>query len=137
MQLKEQSKKKMKHLVYEDISIQPYLSLDSFSLEEKKLLFSLRSNSYRANMSFKKMNRGNLNCSLKCCTEETQLHIFESFKPVLEKLGLKESPKLSLIYGTPTEQKRAIQVFLKIDDMRKHLQDNLLPGGICHSKKCR
>ena len=36
MQLKEQSKKKMKYLFYEDTSIQHYLSLDSFSLQEKK-----------------------------------------------------------------------------------------------------
>ena len=53
MQLKEQSKKKMKDLVYEDIIIQPYLKKGSFSLMEKKLLFALKSNSYRAKMNYK------------------------------------------------------------------------------------
>ena len=84
-------------------------------------------------MNFKKMNRGNLNCILKCFTEETQHHIFQTCKPVLDKLKLSEIPDFSLIYGTPAEQKCAIQVFLKIDDMRKQLQklqDNLPPGGV-------
>ena len=56
MQQKEQSKKKLKGLVYEDIKIQPYLTQDIFSLKEKKLLFALRSHSYRAKMNYKKMN---------------------------------------------------------------------------------
>ena len=50
MQQKEQSKKKLKGLVYEDIKIQPYLTQDIFSLKEKKLLFALRSHSYRVKM---------------------------------------------------------------------------------------
>ena len=70
--------------------------------------------------------------SRNCCTEETQYHIFQTCKPVLDKLGFLEIPEYSLIYGTPTEQKCAIQVFLRIDDIRKQLQkiqDNLPPGG--------
>ena len=37
MQLKEKSKKKLNNLTYEDLTIQPYLTKDYFSLEEKKL----------------------------------------------------------------------------------------------------
>ena len=79
------------------------------------------------------MKRGNLNCTLNCSTEETQYHIFQTCKPVLHQLGPIEIPDFSLIYGTPTEQKCAIKVFLKIDDLRKQLQkiqDNLPPGGV-------
>ena len=65
----------------------------------------------------------------KCNTEETQLHIFQCCKPIIDKLGLIEIPSFNLIYGTAKEQKCAIEVFTKIDDMRKQIQDNILPGG--------
>ena len=129
IELKEKSKKKLKDLVYEDIKIQSYMNEDNFSLNEKKLLFALRPKSYKARMNFKKTNRNNLNCSLNCNTEKTQLHIFQSCRPILDKLGLTEIPSFNLIYGTPKEQKCAMEVFIKIDDMRKHIQDNILPGG--------
>ena len=74
-----------------------------------------------------------MNCILKCGKEETEHHIFQTCKPVLDRLGPIKIPDFSLIYGTPTEQKCAIKVFLKIDDLRKQLQkiqDNLPPGGV-------
>ena len=40
MELKEKSRKKLKYLQYEEISIQPYLTKEYFSFDEKKLLFS-------------------------------------------------------------------------------------------------
>ena len=103
MQLKEKRKKR-KSLVYEDTTFQPYLSLDRFSLKEKKLLCALQSNSYRAKINLKKMNRGNLIFTLKCCTEETQRHFLQTCKPVIDLLGPIEVPYFSLIYGTSTEQ---------------------------------
>ena len=75
MQLKEKSKKKLKNLSYKKLSIQPYLTMNKFSLKEKQLLFSLRSHCYKAKINFRKMNRGDLKCSLKCNSDETQLHI--------------------------------------------------------------
>ena len=87
-------------------------------------------------MNFKKLNKKKLQCSLKCVDEETQFHIFQSCRPILDKLGLREVPQLSLIYGSHGQQKEAIEVFSKIDDMRKQLilqlgesQENLSPGG--------
>ena len=127
--LKEKSKKKLKDLVYEDIKIQSYMIEDNFSLNEKKLLFALRSKSYKARMNYKKMNRNNLMCSLKCNTEETQIHIFQSCRSIIDKLGLIDITSFKLIYGTPKEQRCAIEVFIKIDDMRKQIEDNILPGG--------
>ena len=70
---------------------------DNFSLNEKKLL-SLGSKSYKARMKYKKMNRNNLMCSLKCNTEEPQLHIFQSCRPIIDKLGLIEIPSFNLIF---------------------------------------
>ena len=70
------------------------------------------------------MNRNNLNCTLHCNVKETQTHIFQSCKPVLQKLGLKEVPEMSHIYGTAIKQKYAIEVFVKIEDIRKLLLED-------------
>ena len=105
IQIKEKSKKKMQHISYTNITLQDYMHMQKFSLKEKKLLFSLRSSCYPARMNFKKMNRLSLTCSLKCNTEETQFHIFQSCRPILEKLGVSEVPQLSQIYGSHQEQK--------------------------------
>ena len=77
LKIKEKSKRKMKPLTYTALSIQPYLTMDCFSIQEKKLLFSLRSQCYNAKNNFKKMNRGNLRCSLNCDAEESQTHVFQ------------------------------------------------------------
>ena len=111
----------MQYLNYKNICLQEYLSSQEFSLKEKKLLFALRSSCYNAKMNFKKLNRQNLQCSLKCTNEETQSHIFQSCRPILDKLGLTEVPNISQIYATTLEQKQAIEIFVKIDDTRKQL----------------
>jgi hypothetical protein len=125
MKQKEKSKKKLKNLKYEEISIQQYLTKEYFSFEEKKLLFSLRSQCYDARLNFRKLNKRNLKCRLNCHYEESQSHIFQSCQPILDKLGLKEAPNLIHIYGTPIEQKNAIKIFIQIDLMRKELLQNL------------
>ena len=125
MQLKEKSKKKLNNLTYEELTIQPYLTRDYFSLEEKKLLFSLRSKCYDARLNFRKLNKRNLICRLGCPAEESQIHIFQSCKPIFEKLGLKEVPSINHIYVTPVEQKNAIKIFIKIDQTKKELIQNL------------
>ena len=123
----------MKNLVYKELKIQSYLSQSNFTLKEIKLLFEIRSNSYKAKTNFKKMNRSNLNCSLQCKSKETQIHIFQSCKPVLDKMGLKKLPDFNFIYGTHIEQKYAIEVFVKIEDTRNQLLVlyciQSLPGG--------
>ena len=48
------SQKKFQFLVYKDISIQPYLRFDNFSLKEIKLLFALSSNLNRATIILSK-----------------------------------------------------------------------------------
>ena len=74
------------------------------------------------------MNKGNLKCIMNCDAIETQIHIFEHCEPVLSRLNLTETPTLNSIYGSPSEQKSAVEIFLKIDKMRRHMINNLLPG---------
>ena len=95
--------------------------MNNFSTEDKKLLFSLRSQCYGAKTNFKKLNRGNLKCRLNCESEESQDHIFQSCRPIFEKLILKEIPNINSIYGTPMEQHYAIKIFVQIDKLRKQL----------------
>ena len=96
----------MKNLKYDSITIQPYLITEYFSLEEKKLLFSLRSQCYDAKLNFRKLYKKDLGCRLKCQSEDSQNHIFQSCQPILDKLGLTEVPNIIHIYGTPVEQKK-------------------------------
>ena len=74
--LKEKCEKKLKYVKYTKFAIQPYLTSKKLSMEEKKLLFSLRSKCYPAKMNYRKQFKGNTQCSLKCRTNETQDHIF-------------------------------------------------------------
>ena len=114
MELKEKSRKKLKYLQYEEICIQPYLTKEYFSFDEKKLLFSLRSMCYDARLNFRKLNKRNLRCRLNCYNEESQCHIFQSCRPILDKLGLKEVPNINYIYGTPVEQKKPSKYLSKL-----------------------
>jgi hypothetical protein len=129
LSMKDESKTKMRYLKYEKFEMQGYLSSNIFSMEEKKLLFALRSKCYSAKNNFKKMNKGSLTCIFKCDQIETQDHVFEHCEPVLAKLNFRHTQKVENIYGSLTEQKSAIQVFTKIDQIRKNMIDNLPPGG--------
>ena len=128
LELKEKSKKKMKHLEYKTFAIQPYITSEYFSLKQIKLLYSLRSHCYKVKMNSKKMHRGDLKCTFLCDQEETQIHVFEQCQPIKQQLGTNTSMQLKHIYGTLTEQLEAIIVFEKIDDMRKVMLRNILPG---------
>ena len=65
-------------------------------------------------------------CSLKCDSEESQTHIFESCKPILDKLSVINIPKLCNIFGTLKEQIDAIKVFVIIEDLRTQLISDIL-----------
>ena len=127
--IKEKSKKKMKALEYKTFGIQQYIISIKFSVKQIRLLFSLRSSCYSAKMNFPKMNRGNLKCIFLCDQQETQIHIFEECQPIRERLDYNTNVKLKYIYGTLDEQLEAIIILEKIDDMRSHMRNNILPGG--------
>ena len=125
MLLKGRSKKKLTNLNHKEISIQPYLTMNQFSLKEKLFLFSLRSYCYKAKIIFR--------CSLKCDSGETQLHICQSCCPILDKLDIMETlppPYDKLYIWDPRRAKDSnIHIFiyiyfffLQINSFRKQLQ---------------
>ena len=88
-------------------------------MEEKKSLFTLKSKCYSAKNNFKKINKGSLTCIFQCDQIETQNHVFEHCEPVLSKMNIKHTEKVENIFGSLTEQKSAVQVFTKIDKIKK------------------
>jgi hypothetical protein len=126
LSLKEKCKKKFEDLKYDRLRTQDYLINGLFSQEEINLLFSLRSKSYGAKMNYKKMNRGDLKCVFQCDELETQLHIFENCRPIQNRLNFRSTMKIQNIYGTVSQQKEAILVLLKIDNMRNLMKSEIL-----------
>ena len=130
LRLKDKCKKKMRELQYDKLGIQPYIINGDFTLKQIKLLFSLRSKCYPARLNFRKLNRGNLRCSLGCSEDESQDHIFEKCEPIRVKLKLTKDSNIGLIYGSVREQKEIITLFEQIDDQRKIMISDILPGGL-------
>ena len=128
LEAKERSKKKMHQLQYNTLGIQCYLTDSSFSHNEIKLLFSLRSNCYPVKMNFRKMNKWDLKCSFKCDEFETQVHVFENCEPIKKKLNFSTSVKLECIFGTVSEQKSAVSLLSMVDIIRKQMKNEILPG---------
>ena len=126
---KEAHKKKLGNITYDTLKLQPYMTNKIFNRKEINLLHRLRSKCYKAKMNFRKINKNNLKCSLKCDIDETQEHIFEDCKPIREKLKLDKQIKLEQIYGPMEKQKEAIDIFTLIDDTRQQMLKELLPGG--------
>ena len=84
---------------------------------------------YPAKLNFWKLNRGNLGCSLGCIKDKSKAHIFEKFGPIRAKLKLNISTSLASIYQSVSEQKEIITLFEQIDDQRKILMRDILPGN--------
>ena len=80
-------------------------------------------------MNYKKINRGDLKCILGCDQLETQSHIFENCTPLHNKLNIISTMKINNIYGSVSQQKEAISVFIRIDHFRNLTKSNILPGG--------
>ena len=108
----------MKDLDHTVFNIQPYLISRKVSMEEKRLLYSLRSICYPAKMNFRKMFKGNLQCSLQCNAEETQDHIFENCEP--NKTQISDCVNLRYIYGTLDEQILVVKILIEIDQQKNY-----------------
>ena len=129
--LKEDSRKKLNNLHYEELIIQPYLASSQFSLDEKQLLYSLRSKCYPAKMNFKKLNKGNLGCRFLCDSEETQNHIFDDCGPIRARIrnSFPVHVNLNNIFGSIQDQIEVIKYLSEIDNVRKQMIEDILPGG--------
>ena len=126
--MKESCRKKMSQLTYEEFKINDYLTSTQFKCQEKRLLFSLRSNCYPVKINFKNMNKGNLKYRMNCDEIETQIHIFVTCEPVLSRLNIAQTIPVNSIYGSPSEQKSAVELFSKVDKMRRLMIENFLPA---------
>ena len=64
-----------------------------------------------------------------CNEEESQSHIFENCEPLRQSLRSQHKISINKIYGSVSDQKEAIVIFEQIDDQRKLMNINILPGG--------
>ena len=126
---KETHKKKLEHVKYERLELQPYLTNKQLTRREINLMHKLRSKCYQARLNFRKLNKKNLKCVLNCDQLDTQSHIFEECKPLRDKLKLEKVIKMEQIYGSLEEQTEAIKVYILIDETRTKMVKDFLPGG--------
>ena len=89
-------------------------------MEEKQLLFSLRSKCYPAKMNFRKQYKGNLKCSFQCLDQETQTHICKNCGPIKAKLS--DSVNKKDIYGNLNDQIKLVKTLSKVDLIRKSMK---------------
>ena len=76
------------------------------------------------------MHKGNLQCSLKCDDDETQMYIFQACTPILARLDFPHTVRIKDIDGNIDEQRNAVKIFMKIDSIRSILLSDILPGGV-------
>ena len=72
------------------------------------------------------------------CNEiESQAHIITNCNYLKSKLQTNQNETYMGIYGNPTEQKRSISVFNKIEQSKLNLKKHILPGGRCGQDLCK
>ena len=103
---------------YLELKIQPYLTDCKLSKEERKLLISLRSRYPSVKTNFRKLNKGNLGCSLGCNTDENQVHIFQHCQALIPP-NTQENVKYNFIFNEKSKQKQAIEIFLLLEEKGK------------------
>ena len=109
--LKEKEKHtKMDNVKYTQLKVQPYLVKSNFNKEERKLLVALRSRCHSAKANFRKLNKGNLNCSLGCDTVENQVHIFRDCQ-ILNTNNTNDYIEYNYLFKKANKQKEAINRF--------------------------
>ena len=104
----------------------------SFTLEGKNPVF-LRSKSYPAKVYYKKINKGNINGSFKCDSDETQEHIFQSCQPILSRISYSAIINLKSIYGSVDDQLSIIRNLTKANKIRTLMNEDILPGGLART----
>jgi hypothetical protein len=118
---------KIRDIKYDKLKTQDYLKSVEFSPKERNLLYSLRSRSHPAKLNYKKLNSGNLKCTLGCLEEEDQAHIFENCRYLNTS---KENICLNHIFQDLNTQKDAIQKIMRIENERIGLKEALMSHPI-------
>ena len=129
--------KKIKDIQYEALNIQTYLVDKSFSQKERKLLYLLRSHCHKSKFNFKKLFKNEIFCRFGCSEIEDQIHTFTKCLPLNSISENTQKTPYSNIYGSSTEQKQILSVYVKIDNTRCHKLKHLLPGGTRCQDPCK
>ena len=79
-------------------------------------------------MNFKKMFKNDLQCSFGCKSEENQIHTFTQCLPLIEKIHITEMLDHNKIFSNIDDQRDIIHIFMKIEQTRLDLREQLLPG---------
>ena len=65
-----------------------------------------------------------------CKEVESQSHIFENCEPLRQTLDqYQQNISIEKMYGSVQDQKEAIVIFEQIDNKRKSIKSDILPGG--------
>ena len=96
-----------------------YLSTDKLTLQQKQLLFNLRTRMVLVKCNYKRKYEGNLLCTL-CDTqsEESQEHLLVC-PALLEDIVVDKSVNYMDIFGTLEKQVKAARYFSQIISVRK------------------
>ena len=100
---------------------QDYLVSEELTLEEKKLLFKLRSRMTDIKSNFKSMYKDDLLCQLCQCEEETSKHLLEC-KTVLDDENIGDAArkvKNADIFKDINKQVKAVKVWKEILKLRE------------------
>ena len=137
LQEKLQSHKKVKHLKYEALKIQPYLTSDMFTQDDRKTLTALRSHCVKGvRHNFSKLFKLCLKCPLKCNREapqeDTQDHLLKCVK-LSKGINLNLNDIVSEDLHLQANIAKTITVLLKkrqrlIDDQEE--SSSSLPGAL-------
>ena len=126
---------KLNDLSYSELKVQPYLTSNMITNEQKQLLYKLRSKCHESKMNFRKMHKNNLKCVFGCSQDEDQKHAFLYCWPIVSKIKNHHVTQYNNLFGTLQEQEKTIQIFSQIQKMRKdtlllNCTDKTLPEGL-------
>ena len=123
LQNKKGNHEKVRHIHYESLKLQEYLTSELFSTKEAQMLTALRSHCIRGvRHNFSKMFKNNSKCPLNCSEltphEDTQEHVL--YCKTLNQ-SHEETPTIQYMYGNLYKQQKLSQKFCTLMGTRTHL----------------
>ena len=134
LKIKLMKHKKVKHIQYDSLKMQPYLRSDTLQAEERQTITALRSKCVRSiKTNFSTMFKKRLNCPLDCNIEnpyiDTQDHVL-----ICNKLKISNPLKLVIggVFGALEEQEQTGILFAQCMRQRTRQIDELNnpPGDV-------
>ena len=136
----QQTHTKVKHIKYEKLEVQKYLTSPLFSNEETKLLFALRTRTVEGVKSnFQNMYSGNLFCPLQCWGQgeppisDTQQHLLTCTK-LQTRISTEDISCDNVLYihlfSEVGKQKEATVLFSRLINAREQMESDNPPGDL-------